>query len=218
MIAETADELIAIFRNEVDDVVGSDGDDSDKLWKTAELYTYLNEAIDKTARVTHALQERVLLDVISGEKYVVLPPNVVDVNRVSLQNLGVTLEHLNDNELDDNDLFGGPAHPYGYILDPGSNELQLVPPPNADDVAELRCATTLLHPLEDGDDLPFTAAEDLRLVLLWMKALAYKKQDVETEDLIRAQRFENEFNVRALERHAALQRLRRRPGNVRMQW
>lgn len=218
MLAETADDLIAIFRNEVDDVVGSDGDDADKLWKTAELFTYLNEAIDKTARATLSLQERVLLDVVADEKYVALPPSVVDVNRVSLQNLGVTLEHLNDNELDDNDLFGPPAHPYGYILDPGSNELQLVPPPNADDVAELRCATTILTPLESGDDLPFTAAEDQRLVLLWMKVLAYKKQDAETEDLIRAQRFENEFGVRSLERKNALQRLRRRPGNVRMQW
>jgi hypothetical protein len=229
MFAETVEDMIAAFRSDVDDVASSDG--SDNLWDVTDVLRYLNIAVDKTARTTLSLHEVITLAVTAGDPVVALPRRVLHLRHVRLASTGYVLSEQNANEglfgVDDygittsitDELFSGRSGtPRVYVRDYETLGLRLYPTPVVDDSVIAQCTVTIESPLDETDDMPFTDADDQYLTLLWMKKLAYAKHDAETRDMERSKEYEAEYIAFALERNAAVRSLRRRPGNVRMQW
>jgi hypothetical protein len=96
------------------------------------------------------------------------------------------------------------------------DQWRLVPIPLIDDTLEL----TVLHmPLNDvtcdGTALEVTKREDQQIIKMYMKKLAYLKQDADTYDKELSDRFEAEFEKRADERRREIRRTRFRHQGMR---
>lgn len=94
----------------------------------------------------------------------------------------------------------------------------LAPTPVQNDTLELQCSVTLTTPLLCGMPLPFLERPDIRLMLTYMKYLAYAKQDADTLDLTRSNTFKAQFDMGAEDRAVELRRQRRQPSPIRMEW
>lgn len=78
-------------------------------------------------------------------------------------------------------------------------------------------ATTVVY-FDENDDMPFDEFPDIELVLLWMKKMAYEKQDADAMDLSRALAFEEQYNTRVVKRKSERYRQRRPAGRVMFSW
>jgi len=56
------------------------------------------------------------------------------------------------------------------------------------------------------------------MVLMFMKSMAYQKQDADTQDLARAGGFSDEFEAAVRDFKSELLRRRRTPGTTRFSW
>lgn len=224
MFASTTDELVTVFRREVDDTA------EPFLWSNDEALQYMTEAVDATAKATLGLQKIIRLPITQGDGTVPLPASVLHINTALLVNAQRALRESNGEEyvFGPRDYgadslqyaFAANSHgvPAAFLRDYERRALRLIPTPIHDDTLELQCSITPAVPSVSGAMLPFRDPEDLRLVLLYMKYLAYEKQDVETIDLERARDFGMQFGSRALQRKSELNSYRRAPGVVRMEW
>lgn len=232
MFAQTADELLLAFRQDVDDVTAyHDGDDTECLWKDHEIYRYMSVGGDALAKLTHGLYKVVRLPYTANSSRVALPRYVLEIRNVWDATHERHLEPANINSIDsggrDNDygferggrarLFLGTGEPSQYVRDYDAKHLRLVPTPNAAGEIEVQCSVTLNGLLAAGDPLPFTDSEDLNLILEYMRYLAYKKPDAETEDLVRSRAAKQAFDEGAIERKSSLGNYRRTPGVIRME-
>lgn len=229
MIAETCQELLVLFRQDVHDY-GSYAvaqDDSDKLWKDAEILGYMTESCDALARATYGLREIARIGYLAGAETVELPAHILDIisarlvtnnSRVLASNADGAGAPVNDYGVvhERRDLFVGTGTPCEYVRDYDVGMLRLVPIPVVADTLELSCYVTIENPLEAEDDVPFTDAVDLRLILEHMKFIAYRKQDAETEDLVRSKSAKAFYDEGSMERRYEIQRQRRVPGVMRM--
>lgn len=206
MLATTTDEMVTLFRQDVDDLLSDDGTDTDRLWKTAECYRYLTMACDALARRTKELHSIVTVDVVAGTALYRLPPKVLHVREAFLltSEQELTIASANrggaarsedyGNRIGNGDWrFAGNGTPTTFMLDYNAKQMRLVPTPVIDETLELQCSVTIATPMQEGMLLPFTEVEAQRLLLAYMKGQAYRKQDAETQDLQRAQGFELEY-------------------------
>lgn len=239
MIAFTTDELLGIFRLEVDDPLeGSSPStpDDNSLWSNAEIYQYMTEAADKVAKKVEGRYQTLQIAITPAT--VTVPPTpvplillrkVLHIREAKLVNSGYILEPINadDHIRASYNSYGPPFRytgaytygvPMGYMRDYENNALILTPIPNITDTLELQCTVTIDAPLAAGGSLPYTDTEDLRLMLHFMKKLAYEKQDADTLDLQRSQQWERQFESGALNRSLRLRSYRRRPGQVLTDW
>lgn len=224
MFASTSDELLRYFRAEVDDAVAP------YLWEDWEAYGYMTEGFDallKEANVrTTVLQLAFTKDVptvnLSRSLLHIDTLRIVGGSQLTAASATVrAATRANDygqNAPSLDPMFTGTGTPQLYVRDYERSALRLVPIPNVSGVLELQGTITLSMPMADGALLPSTDAEDLRLVLHYMKFLAYSKHDAETEDLTRADYHEGHFNEGALQRETRLRNYRRPPGVVRMEF
>lgn len=233
MLAATADALITIFRREVDDLpaagyTGSDGSDGDCLWKDAELYTYMTEAADAVASDGLVLSKIVTLAFDAGAETIPLPASVLHINSARLVSTNQVLRELNTNEAAQltttdygvvrHELFESSGTPKNYTRDYDKRALRLTPTPEAADSLELQCTVTLAAPMACGAPIPFTAVKDQRLMLLYMKYLAYDKHDAETFDRNKSASYKAQFDALVLRRQSELRSQRRRPDFVTLDW
>lgn len=231
-IAITVDDLRTKFRREVDDALVGATDD-DRLWKDDEIVSFANEALDEWARVTRALQETILLNVVAAEPTVELPTRVLDIQDVYLETSGVTVMPKNANNVDtgvvadyngvplgfQDSLHTGSGTPRCYVRDYDNGDvLRLIPTPILSETLKLQATVTIEDNLDEGDDLPRMGIKDQRIVLMYMKYLAYGNQDADTYDLQRSQTFYSQFEFAAGERELELRRYRRTPGAVKFSW
>jgi hypothetical protein len=93
----------------------------------------------------------------------------------------------------------------------------LYPAPTDDDILQL---TALIGTVEMqlGMPMPFQHPKDIRLILEWMKHLAYSKKDVDTFDAAASTRYEQWFNKHVLDRRYECQRIRRAPSAAKFSW
>jgi hypothetical protein len=235
MLPLTAAQMLAIFRAEVSDLqegVSSSEPDSENLWKDAEIYRYMYEAEAKVARKTGLLQHVFTLPVVANVATINLPSWVLDINHCRLTSNGRELFEMNSNEAapheDDyghygsvNPLFDQTGAPQRYIrdYDGGGKRLRLWPTPVEADTLTISAKTLPRRPiLTDGtgaEVLSFTDPDDIRLMLHWMKHLAYQKQDADTFDKDASARYRAYFDAGATERDGENARVRRRVGTVR---
>jgi hypothetical protein len=222
MLATTTDELLLLFRQDVDDVLSiGDEDDSDRLWKDVEVYRYMTAACDAVAKGTDGLYKILQLPVVAGEDTISLPRHVLNIREAKLVTADVPVTQRNANEIRyDNyprDDYGVCVRGPTFMRDYERKAIVLNPEPTDDDTLELQCTVTLSVALGENMLLPFLDMEDQQLILAYMKAQAYRKQDAETVNLRRAQVFENEYRNGVIARKYALMRYRRMPGTVRPQ-
>lgn len=221
MIASTSDELEALLRKDLDDELPEgDTDDSDRLWKTDEVYTYLTLGFDRWAKDTDGLYKVLSLDVVEGEDVVKVPRYVLDIRSAKLVDQDVFVETNNHNESSSTgfyrDDYGRVGRGHRLVRDYYRNAIVLSPVPTQDDTLEIQCTVTLTTPMQCGQMLPTLDAEDQDLVLMYAKYRAYMKQDVETRDSRRAAEYKALYDAGVKARKTALQRYRRVPGAVRM--
>lgn len=228
----STDEVITQFRSDVDDPLRGPAatPDADSLWKIVDTQYYLNAAASKVARKTFALRRTFDLPVTASDPFVKLPVNapVLHVYRAYLNTARRGLDERNLDEptvrLDYGQLSRGDdswatatGTPVVYNREYKAGYLRLLPVPTAADTLTLTAAYDAPR-LVDGMPMPFVTYEDIDLVLLWMKYLAYSKKDVDTFDPQRAAANERDFNERARERRYEVEREYRSPGAVRYSW
>lgn len=228
----TTDDLIQRFRSDVfDPLEGVDANtpDSENLWKNWEIYEYMSEAADAVARGTLGLYKTLVLPIVVAQNIVPLPLYVLQIRGAWLTTAARSLDPMNALEAgryirDDYGLqvTGGyrtmTGRPRMFIRDRVRKALVLVPIPAEADTLELQCSVTLSTPLLPGMPLPFMELPDQRLMLLYMKYLAYAKQDADTADLARSNTFEQQFNHDVEEREVELRKQRRIPAPIAMEW
>lgn len=229
----STDDVIKQFRSDVGDPLRGpvDTPDADALWKIVDVQFYLNAAASKVARDTYALRRTFDVPVTANEPFAKLPAStpVVAIYRAYLNTARRLLDERNLNSpvgarLDygeimysDDNWTTATGTPQFYNREYKDGYLRLSPIPTANDTLTLTAALDA-PTLTSGALLPFTTYDDVHLVLLWMKKLAYTKQDTDTYDPKKADAFEGEYAMRALDRRYAVERSRRAPGVTRFSW
>jgi hypothetical protein len=232
MLAQTADGLNAIFRQEVDDILlGTPPSDADRLWKDVEVYNYMTEACDAVARDTLGLFKTMQITLVPNQQVYKLQPGVLDIRSARTLTFGNMLTEHNVDDyagvkiwdygqplIGSTGVFSAVGVPVQYMRDYDNRAIRLIPIPAAADTLELQCVVTPMLQMAAGMPVPFTDTVDQRLLLLKMKALGYAKHDADTFDAQRSQAFAQEYEARARERQVERRRVRRAPGAVRMEW
>lgn len=227
----TVDRLIEDFRSDVFDLADVDdgGNVRDTLWSQEDALRYANHACAQLASDTLAIRRRFQFNIRAGQATVRFPfSEILDALVVDFSIPGMgrrrALTHFDiDTGLrrddygvqtlvhPDMDAVGQPTH---FTRDYDDQMLRLWPVPYADGVLTA-LATALPQELHYGMPLPFSAPQDRYLLLLWMKKMAYAKQDADTFDLSRSKDFESEYRDLALSRRYEIDRTRRDVGIVR---
>lgn len=226
MLASTADELLTLFRLEVSDQA------STPLWSDVEFYAWATEGADVILDRAEVMHKVLQLPVTPGQPVVPLPAKVLTIREARMVSVNRRLTPRNANspdfgltddyglqKTDGSAMFSdAQGTPHSYVRDYETRALRLIPVPNAADFLEIQCSVTLSAPLGDGMPLPFASAQDQRLLLTYVKWRAYEKHDAETEDLVRASRYQRQFYEGVEDRKSRLRSQRRAPGTVRMEW
>lgn len=230
MPAVTVDDLIADFRSDVFDTPDVDdaGVARDALWSDRDVLRYINSACAQLARDTLALRKRFSIAVNADEPLVRFPyDEILDVitAQYDMTLYGGT-RFLDAFDIDEGiwrDDYGLRRHtmpnleskgtPAYYTRDYDNLFLRLYPIPQ---VAGTLVVHAYVVPTElyAGVPLPFQSFTDRELLLLWMKKLAYAKQDADTLDLNRSLSFADEYKRAAVDRRSELDRIRRPSGGV----
>lgn len=220
MFATTADELLSFFRAEVNDQAAQG------LWENWEIYGYMTEGLDALLKRAEVKYQTLRLPYLAGASSIPLSPKVLHIRFARIVG-GGTLEFMPAStagaprsdyglQLTGSVFDEGSGTPVVFVRDYEAKALKLLPRPNVGGELELQCTVNIGVPMEAGTPLPTTDSEDLRLVLHYMKSLAYQKHDAETEDLVRARFHEDRFRAGVLDRESRLRNMRRPPGVVQM--
>lgn len=227
----TVDQLIEDFRSDVFDV--ADVDDSgaprDTLWSDADALRYLNSAAARLASDTLSIVRRFEYPVLAGGALVRFPfDEVLDMLEVSFSIPGLgRRRRLREFDIDhgicsddygvrtynvpDLEAIGQPSY-YTRDYDQDFMRLWHVPYMPGTLTATAIVVPTQLHA---GMPLPFKSRKDFDLLLMWMKKMAYAKQDADTFDLQRSESFEQEYQRYMPDRRSEVDRIRRAGGFVR---
>lgn len=243
MAAFTPDELKDRFRLDVDDVEGGQAG-ADFLWSDQEVFDYMDEAqrvfvrrteiLRKTHPFTPALTAITFtaptVTAVNADGFITYNPKIIRPlrARMSLASNADPLKIATMEDMDEGFFirdFGliftqdwqtktGPAR--FLITNMQEDQYRLVPIPLIDDTVEL----TVLHmPLLDvacdGAALEVTEREDQQIIKLYMKKLAFEKQDADTYDRDLADKFEAQFEKRVDERRREIRRTRFRHQGMR---
>lgn len=226
----TVDQLIEEFRSDVFDRPDVDdmGTARDMLWSDADVLRYMNSAAARWASDTLALRRRFVFTVAPGNALVRFPYSEI------LDDLSVTFSvpgfgrqrRLHKFDIDDGikrddyglqvfespdlEAVGMPSH---YTRDYDNKYMRLFPVPYVAGTLSAH-AITLPAELHPGMPLPIEARQDLDLLLMWMKKLAYAKQDADTLDLDRSEKFEAEYKRFMPDRKSEIDRTRRVGGTM----
>ncbi len=226
----TADQLIEDFRSDVHDrAVDADGNRIDTLWSDDEVLRYINSACTRLASDTLALRRRFEVPVLAGVALVRFPfDEILDALSVSFAVPGLGRRRdLRQFDIDDGickddygvqtyvhpdlDAVGMPTH---FTRDYDNDHLRLWAIPHLPGVLHAQ-AIVLPRPVYEGMPLPFSNRQDLDLLLLWMKHLAYAKQDADVLDLDRSNAFGRQYHDAVTYRRSEIDRQRRDVGIVR---
>lgn len=227
----TTKDITDEFRSDVWDQpdVDADGSDRDSLWSDDEILRYINSACARLASDTLALRRRFSITVLAGDPMVRFPyEEVLDDLQVSFvvpglgRRRGLHQFDLNDGIAADDyghqiytfpdlDAVGMPTH---FTRDYDNTYMRLWKIPHVSGVLDAH-AIMLPATLYSGMMIPFAARSDIDLLLMWMKHLAYAKQDADVLDLSRSTAFGEQYMAMVRDRKSEIDRVRRDGGIVR---
>lgn len=229
----TSEDVIRRFRSDVDDVLRAESapTDADALWSIADVNDYIADAVERLARRSLSEFQMLVVNVVANEPLCKLSSSliVLDIDHVYMNIGSRTLHSRNvDSLVGYNDDYGSmfprvgspwetrTGTPIYYLRDLKNNALRLIPIPVVNDT--LNISATVAPAYVEGAPLPFTTREDMALILLWMKHLAYSKHDADTFDPTRASMFADQFERDTLDRRYEAQRLRHSVQHIRFSW
>lgn len=229
-------QFIDQFRRDVDDLrEGTAGDsDSENLWSDPDVYRYLNAGLSETARRTFYLLPRIIkLDVTAGNADLGCEDaaKILHIERARLLTARISLEEMNmrgPGSVEDDygylihnapDFENTVGTPYKFIRDYAPKTIRLYPVPMAADTLQLH-TYMLPSTVVAASEVPSEYAEPrvFEMVLMFMKSMAYQKQDADTQDLARSGGFSDEFEAAVRDFKSELLRRRRTPGTTRFSW
>lgn len=227
----TVEDIEDAFRSDVFDRGTFDdaGVRRDTLWSEDDVLRYLNSACARLASDTLAIRRRFAIPVAAGQATVRFPyEEILEDLQVSfiIPGLG-RRRYLRKFDLDDGvavddyglqvythpdyDAVGTPTH---FTRDWDNTYLRLWHVPFMAGTLEAH-AIAIPAELHPGMPLPFAARQDFDLLLLWMKHMAYAKQDADTLDLSRSGSFLTQYMEMVKHRKSEIDRNRRDGGIVR---
>lgn len=195
--------LYARFRSDVVDVV------EPFLWSADEVYGYMDDAQGMLCRLTDGIRdsssEAAQAQVSAGEPWVEIHPAVLRIRSISLASTGKDIRLLSYGDVAGADKMNYPfpatnemnltGNVLVAIVDMEDGKLRLVRIPAADDTLNLiveRLPLCEISKRNVPDRFEVRQEHHLHL-LLWMKHLAYAKQDAETFNEAKSREFQAAF-------------------------
>lgn len=163
------------------------------LWDDSEWTEWLNEAeAEACIRARLIEDEAIIGQVFSAEPYVDLPERAFLVCRVFLGSRKLVLTSRHDLDLD---------NPHGWESETGDpvacyrsvDRLRMYPVPISDDEARIVAFCTPETEMSDDSDTPSIASRLHVKLIDWALRCAYLKDDPDTQDVQRAERYEEKF-------------------------
>ena len=213
----TPGDLLTLFRSEVSDIA------SPYLWSDDEFFGYADDAQKQYARLTRGLIDSSTpaiteIPLVAGTNTYDLSPLVLAVRAARVATTGRGLDIVNQEDMPVRRMYfdGAEGVPQALILGLDTDKLSVWPVPIADVTVKL---SVFRLPLVDitslNDTVPFEIApQHHRHLLLWVKHLAYSKQDVETYDARKAAEFEAAFEAYCVRAKKEQDRSRHKPRSV----
>ncbi len=185
--------LHSLFRSEIADIA------EPYLWADDEVFHYMNEAQKKFCRLTDGIADAstsavTQVAVTAGDPWVSLNPLIRKIRGIN----GADGRYLDPENYEDFQKRGVKLNsrtgtPEVLILGMQENKARVYPVPVADETLELLVYRLPLNAI-DGFGQNIEVAEPHHAALLmWMKHMAYSKQDAETFDKTKAAEFEAAF-------------------------
>lgn len=232
----TVDDLIRQFRSDVYDRpdVDGEGNPRDTLWSHEDVMHYLRTALSQWAKDTLAVRYNVTLDVAPGKARYYAGREIIEIARAALVlgsdpaarprplaqfNLGDACyaDDYGMVYLTTYDIENRQGVPRAITRDYDPTYLRLFPIPT--EAGFLHLNLVVYPPLADcGMPLPSDNMQDIHLLLLYMKHLAYAKQDADVQDLSRSAEYLQQYRALVRERMYTLDRERRGGGIIRPRW
>jgi hypothetical protein len=190
-------ELLAAFRDDVDD------NELPVFWSDAEVFRYMDDAQKMFCRLTGGLGDGstpavTQLTVTAGDTWANTHPAILKTRSAYLDADGSPLQIVNLEDLQQRGMrFDGRTGPLkALVIGIEKHKVRLYPVPALDAVVQLIVDRLPLTKITDVGDQEFEIDEQHHEPLLaWMKAQAYGKQDAETFDKSKADKYEAWFRA-----------------------
>jgi len=216
----TPEEVVELFRLTVDDT-----DEDDPLWTDLEVYNYLDEAAKQFARKTDYFSDASTVGIAqvaitADDPWVALDARITKIRIAQLASTGHKVTPVTFAQMEDQpntiDTYGSPFNftttyrwqqstgtPRFLVTDMENNKGRLASIPVIDDTLELQVYRLPLKEItENSATFEITESEYQRGLILYMKYLAYSKNDVDTFEQDLADRAKGE----AMEFHRDVKR------------
>lgn len=185
-----------MFRDRVDDAA------QPYLWSDAEVIGFLNEAVSEAAIRAQLIRDStttavVQVAIVAATHTYALHASILDVHRAKLALASTPLETVSTEKMDADwpgwELASGT--PRYLVLDTSGATFsaRLAPIPAANDTLHLIVHRLPIEPMGSDDDAPEIPAREHYRLIDWACRCAYLKQDAETFDQQRADRYEAAF-------------------------
>lgn len=187
--------LNELFRSEIADIA------EPYLWSDDEVFHYANEAQKMFCRLVGGIADAstpavVQVSLTAGNPWAAISPLILKIRGISGAD-GRYIEPLNYEDLHDKHikLNALNATPDVLILGMETDKVRAYPVPVANEVLELLVYRLPLLEIDDFEQALEIAPQHHTALLMWMKHLAYSKQDAETFDKGKAAEFKQAFEA-----------------------
>lgn len=190
-------EILALFRQEMNDEA------TPYLWSDSLVFTYLDTAQKNFCRWTDGIEDSETLAVTRatiaiGDEWVTLDPRVLKVREVVNAATGRPYKIFNMETAAENGVVfnGRQGRIEAFVTGLSKHKLRAWPRANESTSIELRVFRLPLNPITDVGDQTLEIDEQHHYhLLLGMKALAYRRPDVETFDRTKADECDAQFRA-----------------------
>lgn len=190
-MAQTSTDLLALFRSEMSDQA------EPYLWSDEDIFGYENDAQRMFCRETEGIADATTaavteVDIAPGTTWVDLHASIKQLREVYRSDTGRPIEVLNREDMPARRWYfdGTSGAVKALVLGMEDNKARVYPDSNETVTLNLTVFRLPLVDITDVGDQAFEIDDiHVRHLLLWMKYLAYSKQDAETFDRMRAAEF-----------------------------
>jgi len=186
-------ELLDQFRRDVVDI------EEPQLWSDDEVFSYIDDAQKQLCRhvggIADASSPMTVLPYDAGQDWLKQDDRILKVRTAYQVSDGREIVLINFEDMPTHSLRfdGRTGTPKFLVLGIEEHKARLYPTPVVADTVQLHIDRMPLKKIDDSDQLLEVSDRHFRGLLLRVKALAYTKQDAETLDRDKAQRFDGEF-------------------------
>lgn len=209
-------ELLDLFRSEMSDKV------EPYLWSDEEIFGYEDDAQKMLCRKTDGIADAstaavTQIAVVADTDWVALHASIKRVRSVIRTDTGRPVEVINRDDMPKRGwYFDGRTGPVkALVIGSEAHKARVYPKSNEAITLQLEVFRLPLVRITDDGDQEFEVDEEHhRHLMLWMKHLAYSKQDAETFDRTKAAEFEQRFYAYCAQVQQEERRKAYKPGNV----